>query len=114
MVQVHLSSPKIPNASAFGIFCWNAYRFDAIDRKIVVQAIGFASSGEQISSDQFCHPERSRTCAAKSKDLRTKFPANRNKMRRFFDSANAALRMTVSVVIASIVLLTKADSENRS
>ena len=33
-----------------------------------------------------------------SKDLRTDFPVNKNKMRRFFGSAYAALRMTASVV----------------
>ena len=52
------------------------------------KSIGLKQHRAQSGSDLFCHSERSRTCAAKSKDLRTIFPANRNKMRRFFDSAN--------------------------
>ena len=54
-----------------------------------------------------CHPERPKKIAdfrRESKDLRTDLAANVIQLRRFFDSADASLRMTDLRVYAFYVL----------
>ena len=63
--------------------------------KICLSAL--LSMNDRMHKITICHPERPKIIAdyrRESKDLRTKLRANIRSVRRFFDSADAPLRMT--------------------